>query len=190
MSLHQRRKGAGGIIKQNNCNPGPKAVSDGVLSSLFSFKGRITRRRLAASFFGGSFALSVALAAFSWIKPLDSLAVVAFLWLLAAEFWKRAQDAGWLGIYGILLNFIFFLVEGTNGPNAYGPDPRQSAQVKATPPIAQPPPGSIITSARPAGDKPREATKLRRFVCGSCGASNSHTAASGATTCDYCGGPN
>lgn len=161
-----------------------------MLSSLFSFKGRITRRRLAASFFGGFFALCVAAGIFDGILPMVSLAMVAFLWLLAAEFWKRAQDAGYLGIYGILLNFIFFLVEGTNGPNAYGPDPRQSAQVKVTPPMAQPPPGSVITPARSAGDRPREAAKMRRFVCSSCGASNSQAAAPGAATCDYCGGPN
>ncbi len=132
----------------------------------------------------------VAVAASGEIWPLVSLAMLAYLWLLAAEFWKRAQDAGLLGLYGILLNFIFFFVEGTNGPNAYGPDPRQSAQVKATPPMAQPPPGSVIASARPAGDRPREAPKVRRFVCSSCGASNSQAAAPGAATCDYCGGPN
>lgn len=141
---------------------------------------------------GGLFAYAVLAAVFRRVEPLDSLTTLAFLWLLAAEFWKRAQDAGWLGIYGLMpmLNLIFFVVDGTNGPNAYGPDPRQSGQVKVTPPIAQPSPGSVISSEAPARDRPREVARVRRFVCSSCGASNSQAAAPGAATCDYCGGPN
>ena len=145
---------------------------------------------------GGLFAYAVLAAVFRRVEPLDSLTTLAFLWLLAAEFWKRAQDAGWLGIYGLMpmLNLIFFVVDGTNGPNAYGPDPRQSGQVKVTPPIAQPSPGSVISSEAPARDRPRdrprEVARVRRFVCASCGASNSQAAAPGAATCDYCGGPN
>jgi uncharacterized membrane protein YhaH (DUF805 family) len=157
---------------------------------LFSFQGRITRRRLAVSLCGGFLAYAILAAVFRRVEPLDTLTTLAFLWFLAGGFWKRAQDAGWPGIFGILLNFIFFVAEGTNGPNAYGPDPRQSAQVKVTPPMAQPPHGSVITSARPAGDRPREVARMRRFVCSSCGASNSQAAAPGAATCDYCGGPN
>ena len=161
-----------------------------MLSSLFSFQGRITRRRLALSLCGGLFAYAVLAAVFRRVEPLDSLTTLAFLWFLAAGFWKRAQDAGWPGIFGILLNFIFFVAGGTDGPNAYGPDPRQAGQIKVTPPIAQPSPGSIISTEAPARDRPREVARVRRFVCSSCGASNSQAAAPGAATCDYCGGPN
>ena len=141
---------------------------------------------------GGLFAYAVLAAVFRRVEPLDSLTTLAFLWLLAAEFWKRAQDAGWLGIYGLMpmLNLIFFVVDGTNGPNAYGPDPRQAGQIKITPPIAQPRPGSVVSPAQPAKDRPREGAQMRRFVCSSCGACNSQAAAPGAATCDYCGGPN
>lgn len=163
-----------------------------MLSSLFSFQGRITRRRLLASFFGGFFAYAALQAFFRWTPAVVPLFAIAYLWLLAAEFWKRAQDAGWLGIYGLMpmLNLIFFVVDGTNGPNAYGPDPRQSGQVKVTPPLAQPRPGNVASPAQPPKDRPREGAQMRRFVCSSCGASNRQAAAPGAATCDYCGGPN
>ena len=174
-----------------------------MLSSLFSFQGRITRRRLLASLIGSVFIIILGTALINFAAGpeflrgalwpcLFFLLMGQFFVVAAAGFWRRSQDVGWPGQVGLLpgINLVLLALSGTNGPNAYGPDPRQSAQVKATPPLAQPPPGSVITPARSAGDRPREAAKMRRFVCSSCGASNSQAAAPGAATCDYCGGPN
>ena len=174
-----------------------------MLSSLFSFKGRITRRRLLASLTGSFLVIILGTALITtgagpeflrgglW-PCLFFLLMCQFFAVAAAGFWRRSQDVGWPGQVGLLpgINLVLLALSGTNGPNAYGPDPRQSGQIKVTPPIAQPSPGSVISSEAPARDRPREVARVRRFVCSSCGASNSQAAAPGAATCDYCGGPN
>ncbi len=174
-----------------------------MLSSLFSFQGRITRRRLLASL-AGSFLVIILGTALITIgaEPeflrgglwpwLFILLIGQFLAVAAAGFWRRSQDVGWPGQVGLLpgVNFVLLALSGTSGPNAYGPDPRQPGLTAAAPPLAQPRPGNVASPSQPPKDRPREGAQIRRFVCSSCGASNRQAASPGAATCDYCGGPN
>lgn len=170
-----------------------------MLSSLFSFQGRITRRMLLASLAMSWLVLFACAAIGSVFEPLLGPGVGLFLLgmsqffaIAAAGFWRRSQDVGWPGPVGLLpgINLVLLFLSGTKGPNAYGPDPRQPGQIAAGPPIAQPRPGSLASPAQPAKDRPREGAQIRRFVCSSCGASNLQAAAPRAATCDYCGRPN
>lgn len=100
---------------------------------LFSVEGRITRRDFWLKFYLPAFAMQLAAI---FIDPglLAALACAALLWPAAAVAVKRLHDrgrSGWTYLFILvpIAGPIWFLIDagcldGNEGPNQYGPDPK------------------------------------------------------------------
>ena len=157
----------------------------------FSFAGRIGRIEYLLTWLGLIFAASLS----SGFMLGDGMAfwaiimLVAF-WVVIAQGWKRAHDAGWHGIIGAIpyLNFILFFVGGDQGTNAYGPNPRLGASQPAPgPPTYTPPPLPESWERARQSNEPKFRTIS--FKCGACGAQNANLEYQGTACCQFCGAP-
>jgi len=161
----------------------------------FSFSGRITRTEYLLTCLGAFFAFAVA----GGLMGIGGGAGVAIggviflvsLWIVAAQGWKRAQDAGWYGIIAIIpyvnLSLLFF--SGEQGANAHGPNPRFKAaetMPTATPTVVPPPLPEAWERAR---SEPAPKQKAISFKCTSCGAQNTNVVHFGTACCQYCDAP-
>jgi len=110
----------------------------GVLKKYADFTGRARRTELWM-FVVISFVISVVLAVVDRMigsMVLGALYGLAVLIPSLAVGARRLHDTGrsgwWLliglvPIVGLIVLIVFYLIEGTKGPNAYGPDPKASA---------------------------------------------------------------
>ena len=115
------------------------------------------------------------------------------LWFVLAQGCKRAHDAGWHGIIGMIpyVNFVLLFVGGDKGTNAYGPNPRlgasQAAPLQPSPMTYTPPPLAESWERARQSDEPR--IRTISFKCGACGAQNANVEYQGTACCQFCGAP-
>ena len=160
----------------------------------FSFSGRITRTEYLLTCLGLFFVCALA-GAFMGIGGVGgAIGAVIFLvslWIVAAQGWKRAQDAGWYGIISIIpyVNLLLLFISGDQGANAHGPNPRLKAaetMPAATPTVVPPPlPDAWERARSEPAPKPRGIS----FKCTSCGAQNTNVVHFGTACCQYCDAP-
>jgi uncharacterized membrane protein YhaH (DUF805 family) len=117
-----------------------------VLSLLFGFEGRITRGEYVAGFFGWLGLLVFFLGGRVLVGLRDEglsslLLLVLYCWPNLALHIKRFHDLGWSGLAAWFVLFIpcigqlvglglCALLPGVDGPNPYGPDPRDPDAVR------------------------------------------------------------
>ncbi len=159
----------------------------------FSFSGRITRTEYFLS--GLLFILAMgAVAGFRNAGPAISLLMLPGLWFVAAQGWKRAQDAGWHGIVGLIpyINFLLLFPAGDAGRNAHGPNPRHTAEEAASS-LAEETNTYTPPPTEDAWERARSETApvihTSSFKCGSCGAQNTNVEHTGSACCQFCGAP-
>jgi hypothetical protein len=159
----------------------------------FSFSGRITRKEYCLSWLV-FFAAFILMGSAVSIGPAISLLMLPAFWFLAAQGWKRSQDAGWHGIVGLIpyVNFVLLFASGDEGRNAHGPNPKHTAEEAANS-LAQ---ETNTHSPQPLADaweRARSETgpeiQISSFKCGSCGAQNTNVEHTGSACCQFCGAP-
>ena len=160
----------------------------------FSFSGRITRKEYFVSWLVFFVVLGLIESAISVGRGAISLFMLPALWFLAAQGWKRSQDAGWYGIVGAIpyLNFILLLPSGDEGRNAHGPNPRHTAEEAANslaedPDTYSPPP--LADAWERARSETAPEIHISSFKCTSCGAQNTNVEHTGSACCQFCGAP-
>ncbi len=162
----------------------------------FSFNGRITRTEYLVS---GLVFLVIYAMALSMLftgrdtGPIGALIMIPAIWFVAAQGWKRSQDAGWHGVVAIIpyVNFVLLFVSGDQGNNPHGPNPRlrgteenstSSGQAAFTPPPLP-----------EAWERARQASapsfRTSSFKCSACGAQNTNVEHQGTACCQFCGAP-
>jgi len=158
-----------------------------------SFSGRITRTEYFLS--GLLFILAIAtVIGLRDSGPFLSLIMLPGLWFVAAQGWKRSQDAGWHGIVGLIpyVNFLLLFPAGDAGSNAHGPNPRLRAE-GATGPSAEDPDSYTPPALPDAWERARGETApvihISSFKCKSCGAQNTNVEHTGSACCQFCGAP-
>ena len=110
----------------------------GALKKYADFTGRARRTELWM-FLLINFVVSVVLAVVDRmigtmvLQPLYALAVLLPSLAVGARRLHDTGRSGWwllialVPIAGLVVLIVFYLIEGTKGPNAYGPDPKASA---------------------------------------------------------------
>ncbi len=163
----------------------------------FSFSGRITRREYLFTCVGLFFACvlgGVFMDTRGAGEAIGAIIILVSLWITIAQGWKRAQDAGWHGIVGLIpyINFLLLFPAGDAGRNAHGPNPRHTAEEAATS-LAEETNTYTPPPTEDAWERARSETApvihTSSFKCGSCGAQNTNVEHTGVACCQYCGAP-